>query len=67
MYAATQMNKDVVKYLTRIAKVDATARDKEGKTALMYAVSEYNTVDVVEYLVRDGGADVNAQDNVILF
>ena len=41
---------------------DVNAKDKDGKTALMYA-SERGFEDIVRYLLNQKGIDINARDS----
>ena len=66
MYAAYWGNVNLVKKVVG-AGVDVNARDRDGRTAVMYASMREsgNTnerKDIIQYLCKQHGADVNAQD-----
>lgn len=60
MLAAKEGNDWAVKMLLK-AGADVNARDKEGWTALMYAVRYQNSSDIVS-LLRDGGAALRVRN-----
>ena len=55
------MNPEVLKLLLG-AGADIRTKDKEGRTALMWAARDNTNPDVVRLLHEEVGADVNAKD-----
>ena len=67
MYAAYWGNVQLVETMTR-AGANVNARDRDGRTAVMYASMQKDNVttnkrrEIIVYLCRHHGADANAQD-----